>query len=89
MQRRSIIIQTYSSKRGQPYQHNFDCQLITIGNARTYLLSETKRKLTQRHITLRYGNKVFDDGKTYFIRDIWYSPHPKYVFITVHTGFNF
>lgn len=84
MNDREITIQSHALKKGKIDQHSFDCQVITIGNTRTYVLDETKRDLLHMNFAIAPGCKVFDDGVTYRIKDISYWPRPKYVFITVY-----
>ena len=83
MDKRTITIQTYVLKKGNYDRHSFNCQVITIGNTRTYVLDETKSDLLHKAFSIAPGNRVFDGEKTYYIREIWYWPRPKYVFITV------
>ena len=87
MNYRDITIQTRPRKRDTINLHAFRCQLITIGNTRTYLLSETKRELERRHIFLLPGCKIIDDGVAYRIFDVWYSPRPMHPFITVYRDY--
>ena len=80
---REITIQTYVLKKGKYDRRSFNCQLITVNNTRTYLLDNTKNDLLLKHFTLAPGNRVFDGDKTYYIKEIWYWPRPKFVLIAV------
>ena len=83
MNEKEITIQTYVLKKGKYDRRTFRCQLITVGNTRTYLLDNTKNELHLMRFTPAPGNRVFDGEKTYYIKEIWYWPRPKYVFIAV------
>lgn len=84
---KDITIQTRPRKRNTVNSYAFRCQLITVGNTRTYLLSETKRELERRHIFLLPGCKIIDDGVAYRILDIWYSPRPMQPFVIVYRDY--
>ena len=83
MNYRDIDIQSYNLKKGKRDRRTFNCQVITIGNIRTYVLDETKRDLLHKNFEVAPGCKVFDDGVVYRVDSISYWPRPKYVFITV------
>lgn len=84
MSDREITIQSSNLKKGKPDQRTFTCQLITIGNTKTYVLDDTKRDLLHMRFELAPGCKVEENGAHYRIQEIWYSPRPKYVFIAVY-----
>lgn len=83
MDTKEIVIQSFNLKKGKPEKRTFTCQLITIGNTRTYVLDNTKRDLQRTNFKIAPGCKVFDDGVVYRVDSISYWPRPKYVFITV------
>ena len=66
--------------KGGTEQHSFECQLVIIGNDRTYVLDSTSQNLSD----LAPGCKVFDDGVLYRIKEIWYSPDSRYAFLNVY-----
>lgn len=65
-------------------QRSFDCQLVVICNVRTYVLDNTEQDQTDNLSDLVPGCKVFDDGVLYRIKEIWYSPDSKYLFLNVY-----
>ena len=66
--------------KGGTEQHSFECQLVIIGNDRTYVLDSTSQNLSD----FTPGCKVFVDSILYRIKEIWYSPDSKYAFIAVY-----
>ena len=66
--------------KGGTEQHSFECQLVIIGNDQTYVLDNTSQNLSD----LVPGCKVFDEGILYRIKEIWYSPDSKYLFLNVY-----
>lgn len=84
MHTKEIIIQSFNLKKGKPEKRKFNCQLITIGGTRTYLLDKTRNDLNQTNFKIAPGCKVFDDDVLYRIDSIAYWSRPTYVFITVY-----
>ena len=76
MTNRIITIQS----KGTSQQRSYDCQLVMVGNIRTYVLDNTSQNLSG----LAPGCKVCDDSILYRIKEIWYSPDSKYAFIAVY-----
>ena len=76
MTNRIITIQP----KGTSQQRSYDCQLVMVGNIRTYVLDNTSQNLSG----LAPGCKVFDDSILYRIKEIWYSPDSKYLFLNVY-----
>lgn len=66
--------------KGDAVQHSCECQLVMIGNDRTYVLDNTTQNLSD----LAPGCKVFDQGVLNRIKEIWYSPDSRYAFISVY-----
>ena len=76
MTNRIITIQP----KGTSQQRSYDCQLVMVGNIRTYVLDNTSQNLSD----LAPGCKVFDQGVLYRIKEIWYSPDSRYAFLNVY-----
>ena len=76
MTNRIITIQP----KGTSQQRSYDCQLVMVGNIRTYVLDNTSQNLSG----FAPGCKVFDDGVLYRIKEIWYSPDSRYAFLNVY-----
>ena len=76
MTNRIITIQP----KGTAQLRSYDCQLVMVGNIRTYVLDNTSQNLSD----LAPGCKVFDDGVLYRIKEIWYSPDSRYAFLNVY-----
>lgn len=83
MSRRTIIIQSRTIKKGTFDRRSFECQVINLGSTRTYVLSETKRQLMQKHFDLTTDCLIFDNKDVYHIEEIWYTPRPRFPFISV------
>ena len=76
MTNRIITIQP----KGTTQLRSYDCQLVMVGNIRTYVLDNTSQNLSD----LAPGCKVFDQGVLYRIKEIWYSPDSRYAFLNVY-----
>ena len=74
----TIIIQTHAQLKRDVDQRSFNCQEITVGKKRTYVLSDAKDDLKD----IAPGCKIFDSEKVYRVRKILYWDSPRYAFIT-------
>ena len=78
MSNRTIILQI--NRHDKTEQLSFECQVVMIGNDRTYVFDNTTQNLS----AFTPGCKVFDDGVLYRIKEIWYSPDSRYAFLNVY-----
>ena len=79
-----ITIRTHVLKKGKFDQQSFRSQIITIGNTRTCLLDVTKRDLLHKACTITPECIIYDNGKVYYVKEIWYWPRSKQVFLNVY-----
>lgn len=84
MEKKTVIIQTNTTKKGKLDQRSFTCQLHVDGENRLYVLDDTKSDLTNKHFTLTRGCRITDDGVTYLIRDVSYLSRPAHPYITIY-----
>ena len=70
--------------KGTAQLRSYDCQLVMVGNIRTYVLDNTKPDQFNNLSDLTPGCKVFDDSILYRIKEIWYSPDSRYAFLNVY-----
>ena len=84
MDYREITIQTHVLKKGKFDRRTFPSQVITIGNTRTYVLDDTKRDLLHKAFKITPECRIFDDGKIYYVKEVWYWWRPKQVFLSVY-----
>ena len=84
MDTKEIVIQSFNLKKGKPEKRKFNCQLITIGNTRTYVLDKTRSDLQRTNFKIAPGCKVFDNDVLFRINSIFFWPRPTYVFIKVY-----
>lgn len=74
MEKKTVTIQTNSPKKGRLDQRSFTCQVYEDKDQRVYILDDTKRDLTLKRFNLTKGCRVIEDGITYFINEVRYSP---------------
>lgn len=84
MENRTIIIQTNTTKRGKLDQRSFACQVYEYQGNRIYMLDDTKSDLIRKHFTITTGCRIIDNGVTYLISNIQYSPRPIHPCLTVN-----
>ena len=76
MEKKVITVQTNTVKKGKLDQRVLACQVYEDGAARLYILDETKNDLVRRHFSISPGCRIIDDGVTYYIEEVQYSPRP-------------
>ena len=81
---KEIIIENNTTHKGKSHKRVFACQVFETENKRTYVLDETKRELGLKRFSLEEGCRVIDNGITYPIYKIFFSPVPQQTFIIVH-----
>ena len=67
MSDRKTTIQSSNLKKGKPARCTFTCQLITIGNTKSYVLDNTKRNLLHMHFELTPDCKVEENTVQYLL----------------------
>ena len=83
MEMKTIIIQTNTPKKGRLDQRSFTCQVYEDKDQRIYMLDDTKRGLTLKRFNLTKGCRVIEDGITYYIEEVHYSPRPSHPVLIV------
>ena len=83
MEKKNVTIQTNTSKKRRLDQRSFPCQFYEEKGLMIYVLDDTKRDLAHKRFNLTAGCRIIDDGITYFIVDVKYSPAPKHPYIIV------
>lgn len=74
MENRIITIQTNTVKKGRLDQRSFSCLVHEYQGNRIYMLDDTKSDLIRKHFTIAPGCRIIDNGVTYVISNIQYSP---------------
>ena len=83
MEKKTVTIQTNTPKKGRLDQRSFTCQVYEDKDQRVFILDDTKRDLTLKRFNLTKGCRVIEDGITYFIDEVWYSPRPSHPVLIV------
>lgn len=84
MDRKTITIETNTLKKKKLDRRSFTCQILEFPGRRIYVLDDTKRELGLKRFSLEEGCRVIDNGITYPIYKIFFSPVPQQTFIIVH-----
>ena len=84
MDRKTITIETNTLKKKKLDRRSFSCQILEFSDRRMYVLDDTKRTLGLKRFTLEEGCRVIDDGVTYSIAKIFFSPAPQQTFLIVY-----
>ncbi len=83
MEKRAITVQTNTVKKGRFDQQSFTCQYYEVNGLKMYMLDKTKRDLMLKHFNLTAGCRVIDNGVTYYIKEVQYSPRPSHPVLIV------
>ena len=84
MDRKTITIETNTLKKKKLDRRSFSCQILEFPDRRMYVLDDTKRTLGLKRFTLEDGCRVIDDGVTYPISRIFFSPAPQQAILIVY-----
>ena len=83
MEKKTITIQSNTVKKGKLDQRSFTCQYFEGDSVKMYMLDETRNDLVHKHFNLAVGCRIIDDGVTYYIEEIQYSPRPSHPVLIV------
>ncbi len=76
MEKKTITVQTNTVKKGRLDQRSFSCLHYEGDGVRMYMLDDTRIDLVHKRFNLSAGCRVIDDGVTYYIEEVQYSPRP-------------
>ena len=77
MYERTITILTHAQLKTTVDQRSFECQLLSVNGARTYVIGGIEQEFTD----IAPGCKISDGADVYHVRKILYWPSLKYTFI--------
>ena len=76
MEKKTITVQTNTVEKGRLDQRSFSCLYYEGDGVRMYMLDDTRIDLVHKRFNLSAGCRVIDDGVTYYIEEVQYSPRP-------------